>query len=53
MAVRIRLSLRGCLNRPFYHIVVVHSKRKRDGKPLEQVIIFLRVAISLILAPRV
>ena len=37
MALRIRLSLRGCLNRPFYHIVVAHGKRKRDGKHLEQV----------------
>ncbi|XP_064395375.1 small ribosomal subunit protein bS16m-like [Halichondria panicea] len=36
-AVRIRLSLRGCTNRPFYHLVVANSKWKRDGKHLEQV----------------
>jgi len=35
--VRIRLSLRGCTNRPFYHIVVANSKWKRDGKHIEQV----------------
>ncbi|XP_065830321.1 small ribosomal subunit protein bS16m-like [Oscarella lobularis] len=37
MAVRIRLALHGCKNRPFYHIVVANSKWKRDGKHLEQV----------------
>lgn len=36
-ALRIRLSLRGCTNRPFYHIVVASNKWKRDGKHLEQV----------------
>ncbi len=36
-ALRIRLSLRGCTNRPFYHLVVANSKWKRDGKHLEQV----------------
>lgn len=37
MAVRIRLSLHGCTNRPFYHIVVATSKSKRDGRHIEQV----------------
>ena len=37
MPVRIRLSLHGCRNRPFYHIVVAPSKFKRDGRHLEQV----------------
>lgn len=35
--VRIRLALHGCLNRPFYHIVVALNKSKRDGKHFEQV----------------
>ena len=37
MPVRIRLSLRGCTNRPFYHIVVAPSRFKRGGRHLEQV----------------
>ena len=42
--VRIRLSLRGCINRPFYHIVVANSRWKRDGKHLEQVDLDLEIS---------
>ena len=37
MAVRIRLALQGCKNRPFYQIVVAPSRFKRGGRHLEQV----------------
>lgn len=36
-ALRIRLALHGCTNRPFYHIIVSKAYRARDTKPLAQV----------------
>ncbi|XP_052796006.1 28S ribosomal protein S16, mitochondrial-like [Mya arenaria] len=33
----IRLSLRGCTNRPFYHIVVQKNRTPRDKNILDQV----------------
>ena len=35
MAVKIRLSRIGKKNAPFYRIVAIDSRRKRDGKSLE------------------
>ena len=32
--VKIRLSRAGARNRPYYHVVVVDERRKRDGRPL-------------------
>ncbi len=37
MSVRMRLTRLGAKKRPFYRIVVVESKGKRDGKCIEQV----------------
>ncbi|CEI58654.1 30S ribosomal protein S16 [Candidatus Portiera aleyrodidarum] len=34
--VKIRLSRRGCKNRPFYHIYVKDSRRSRDGRFIEK-----------------
>lgn len=34
MAVAIRLQVMGAKNRPFYRIVAIDSRRKRDGKAL-------------------
>jgi small subunit ribosomal protein S16 len=36
MAVKIRLARRGSKKRPFYDIVAIDSRKKRDGKPLEK-----------------
>lgn len=33
--IKIRLSRRGVKNAPFWRIVAVDSKRKREGKPLD------------------
>ena len=33
--VKIRLARGGAKNAPFYRIVVVDERRKREGKPLE------------------
>ena len=33
----IRLSLRGCTNRPFYHIVVQKNRAPRDKQIVEQI----------------
>ena len=35
MSVKIRLSRTGKKNAPSYRIVAVHSRSKRDGRPLE------------------
>jgi small subunit ribosomal protein S16 len=35
MAVKIRLARTGKKNAPFYRIVAIDSRRKRDGKSLE------------------
>jgi small subunit ribosomal protein S16 len=32
--VKIRLSRAGARNRPYYHVVVVDERKKRDGRPL-------------------
>lgn len=32
--VIIRLSRAGARNRPYYHVVVVDQRKKRDGRPL-------------------
>jgi len=45
MAVRIRLALQGCKNRPFYHIVVAPSRFKRGGRHLEQVRVIMTFAL--------
>lgn len=37
MAVKIRLARRGAKKRPFYDIVAIDSRKKRDGKPLEKI----------------
>ena len=37
MAVRIRLKRMGKIRAPFYRIVVVDSRKKRDGRVIEQV----------------
>lgn len=36
MSVKIRLSRRGSKKNPFYDIVVIDSRKKRDGKPIEK-----------------
>ncbi len=36
MSVKIRLARRGSKKRPFYDIVAIDSRKKRDGKPLEK-----------------
>lgn len=35
MAVKIRLSRTGRTNRPFFRIVAIDSRKKRDGEALE------------------
>lgn len=35
--VKIRLSRGGANRRPFYHVVVMDSRRKRDGRALERI----------------
>lgn len=35
--VKIRLALKGKKKQPYYHIVAVDSKKRRDGKVLEKV----------------
>lgn len=37
MAVRLRLQRHGRRNRPFYRIVAIEGRRRRDGKELEVV----------------
>ena len=37
MSVAIRLKRHGTRNRPFYRIVVVDSRRPRDGRVIEEV----------------
>jgi len=36
-SLAIRLARHGCANRPFYHIVVIAHKEKRDADPIEQI----------------
>ena len=42
--VVIRLSLAGAKKRPFYHIVVTDSRRRRDGNYIERIGYFNPVA---------
>lgn len=42
--VRLRLARFGSRNRPFYRIVAVDSRRKRDGMPLEYVCLMSTVS---------
>ena len=35
MTVRLRLQRVGKAKRPFYHLVAIDQRSKRDGKPLE------------------
>ena len=37
MAVAIRLNRQGSKNRPYYKIVVVDSRKRRDGRYIEQI----------------
>ena len=37
MAVKIRLSRIGTINRPFYRLVAVDSRKKRDGSQLANI----------------
>lgn len=37
MAARIRLARRGTTKRPFYHIVVAHKSKARDGAFVERI----------------
>ena len=36
MAVKIRMKRLGRRNRPYYRIVAIDSRKRRDGKPLEE-----------------
>lgn len=36
MSKSIRLARYGCTNRPFYHIVVIHTRMRRNDQPIEQ-----------------
>jgi small subunit ribosomal protein S16 len=36
LMVTIRLSRTGAKKKPFYHVVVIDSRKKRDGRPLER-----------------
>lgn len=42
--VTIRLTRAGAKKRPFYHIVVIDSRRKRDGRPIERLGFFNPIA---------
>ncbi len=37
MAVRIRLKRMGAIHKPFYRVVVVDSRKKRDGRVIEEI----------------
>lgn len=37
MSVKIRLARRGSKKNPFYDIIVIDSRKKRDGQPIEKV----------------
>lgn len=44
--VTIRLSRAGVKKRPFYHIVVTDSRKKRDGRPIERLGFFNPIAAA-------
>ena len=44
--VTIRLSRAGVKNRPFYHIVVTDSRKKRDGRSIERLGFFDPIAAA-------
>ena len=37
MAVKIRLARHGAKKAPYYRVVVIDSRKQRDGKPIEEV----------------
>ena len=37
MAVKIRLSRHGSKKRPYYRVVVTDSRKRREGRPIEEV----------------
>ena len=37
MAVTLRMARRGTTHRPYYHIVATDSRKRRDGRYLEQI----------------
>jgi small subunit ribosomal protein S16 len=44
--VTIRLSRTGAKKKPFYHIVVIDSRKKRDGRSIERVGFFNPFALG-------
>jgi small subunit ribosomal protein S16 len=44
--VSIRLSRTGSKKKPFYHIVVIDSRKKRDGRSIERVGFFNPFALG-------
>lgn len=44
--VTIRLSRGGAKKRPFYHIVVTDSRRRRDGRYIERIGFFNPIAVG-------
>jgi small subunit ribosomal protein S16 len=44
--VSIRLSRTGAKKRPFYHIVIADSRKRRDGRFLERVGFFNPIAVG-------
>lgn len=37
MAVKIRLARHGAKKRPYYRVIVIDSRSKREGRPIEEV----------------
>lgn len=37
MAVKIRLARHGAKKRPYYRVVVIDSRSRREGRPIEEV----------------
>lgn len=37
MAVKIRLARHGAKKAPYYRVVVIDSRKQRDGRPIEEV----------------
>jgi small subunit ribosomal protein S16 len=44
--VKIRLTRGGAKKRPFYHIVVTDSRKKRDGRSIERVGFYNPIAVG-------
>ena len=43
MATKIRLKRIGRRNRPFYRIIIIDSRKRRDGSAIEQVGCYNRI----------